>query len=82
MANQFRICAMKERHIGVACVCSKARYVVFDNGIKLPITGFLDDDRNETDDPEQYSYYEFGTDEFGYGVGDFDFYEMPSWKEH
>ena len=82
MANQYQICAMKERHIGIACVCTKARYVVFDNGIKLPITGFLDDDHNATDDPEQFSYFEFGTEEFGHGVGNFDSYNMPSWEEH
>lgn len=82
MASQYQIIAMKEAHIGIACVCAKAGYVVFDNGVKLPIYGFLDDDRNPTDDPEQYSYYAFGDDDVGYGIGDYDFYDMPSWEEH
>lgn len=82
MASPWQIIAMKERKIGIAVVCATKMYVVFDNGLQMPIQGFLDDDHNPTDDPERYSYYEFGTDEFGYGVGDYDFYDMPSWEDH
>lgn len=73
---------MREARIGVACICTKAGYVVFDNGIKTPIIGFLDDDRKPTDDPEQYAYYEFGDDDLGFGIGNYDVYDMPSWEEH
>ena len=82
MASPCRIRAMSERHIGVAVVCAAKGYVVFDNGIKLPITGWLDDDRNPTEDPRQYSYYEFGNEEFGYGIGNYDLYSMPSYEDH
>jgi hypothetical protein len=73
---------MKERHIGIAAICCPKMYVVFDNGVRLPILRFLDDDMNPTEDPEQYSYYEFGTDEFGYGTGNYDLYSMPSYEDH
>jgi hypothetical protein len=82
MASPWRIQAMKERHICIAVVCASKGYVVFDNGVKLPIIGWLDDDHKPTEDPEQYSYYEFGTEEFGYGTGDYDFYSMPSYEDH
>lgn len=82
MASPWQIHAMKERHIGIAVVCASKRYVVFDNGIKMPIQCFLDDDKNPTDDPEQYSYYEFGTEEFGFGTGNYDLYSMPSYEDH
>lgn len=82
MASPWRINAMRERHIGVAAICCPKMYVVFDNGVQLPIQVFLDDDRNPTVDPEKFSYYAFGNEEFGYSIGDYDFYDMVSWEEH
>jgi hypothetical protein len=82
MASPWQVIAMKERHVGVAVICMTRRYVVFDNGVVMPITAWLDDDRNKTDDMEQAAFYEFGTPEFGYGIGSLDAYDMPSFSDH
>jgi hypothetical protein len=82
MASPWRVHAMKERHIGVAVVCAAKSYVVFDNGVVLPITHWLDERHRPTSDPTRYSYYEFGTEEFGYGIGNYDAYSMPSYEDH
>jgi hypothetical protein len=82
MASFQRIHAMKERHVGVAVVCQSKNYVVFENGLVLPIYGWLDEQHRPTDNLEIARYYEFGTDEVGYGTGDIDVYEMPSYSNH
>jgi hypothetical protein len=82
MASPWRVVAMKERHVHIAVICMLRRYVVFDNGLKMPITGWLDDDYEPTNDMEEAAFYEFGTPEFGYGIGSLDAYDMPSWSDH
>ena len=82
MASTQRIHAMKERHVGVAVVCHSKNYVVFENGLVLPIYGWLDEDHRPTEEPMKVKYYEFGDDETGHGIGDYDCYEMPSYKDH
>ena len=73
---------MKEAHVGVACVCSTKNYVVFENGLVLPINLWLTEDHRPTENLEIARYYEFGTDEIGYGMGDIDQYDMPSYSDH
>lgn len=82
MASQWQLNAMKERHIGIAAVCASKNYVVFDNGVKLPITRWFDEHHQPTDDPEQYTYYDFGNEEVGYGTANYDLYTMPSYEDH
>ena len=82
MASPHQIHAMKEAHVLVAVVCIEKYYVVFDNGVVLPIQGFLDDDRQPTDDGSEMRYYEFGDEVHGYGTGDLDAYQMVSWENH
>lgn len=82
MTSPHRIVAMREAHIRVAAVSIKKFYVVFDNGVVLPITGFLDDGREATDDAYEMRYFEFGDDEHGFGIGDLDAYDMISWETH
>lgn len=82
MASPWQIVAMRERHVRVAAICMSKRYVVFDNGVKMPIVGWLDDDHEPVDDLEDAVYYEFGTPVFGYGIGSLDAYEMESWSDH
>ena len=82
MSSPWQIVAMKERHVKVACLSMTCGYVVFDNGVKVPIVGYLDDDHRPVWDMEDARYYEFGTDEFGYGIGDLDAYDLPSWEDH
>jgi hypothetical protein len=77
-----RLTAMKEANVGVAVVCQSKNYVVFDNGLVLPIYGWLDEYHRPTTDLTIAQYYEFGDDEVGYGVGDIDMYEMPSYLDH
>ncbi|MER9436706.1 hypothetical protein NKJ04_17585 [Mesorhizobium sp. M0618] len=81
-ANSCRIGAMKDIRIGVASICVPKSYVVFDNGLQLPILRWLDADRKECQPDEDAHYYEFGNDENGYGVGSYDAYDMPSWSDH
>ena len=50
--------------------------------VVVPITHWLDEQHRPTSDPARYSYYEFGTEEFGYGIGDYDAYSMPSYEDH
>jgi hypothetical protein len=66
MASIYRINAMKEARVGIACVMLDSRKVVFENGVKVKIR-LLDEDENEVDDPEDATYYEFGDKEFGFG---------------
>lgn len=82
MASNLQIHAMKEAHVGVAVVCQKKNYVVFDNGLKLAINGWLTEDLKPTTNLEIARYYDFGDDEHGYGRGDIDQYEMPSYLDH
>jgi hypothetical protein len=82
MASLQRIHAMKEAHVEVAVVCQAKNYVVMGNGLVLPIYGWLDEDHRPTDDLEIAMYYEFGNEEFGFGVGNIDAYEMPSYMDH
>jgi hypothetical protein len=82
MASVLRIHAMKEAHVGVAVVCQSKSYVVFENGLVLPIYGWLDENRRPTDNLAIAQYYQFGDDETGYGIGDIDAYEMPSYVDH
>ena len=82
MASLHRIHAMKEAHVGVAVVCWSKHYVVFDNGLQLPIQGWLDDNHKPTRDGAKARFFEFGDDEHGYGIGDYEMYRMPSYKDH
>lgn len=72
---------MKDIRIGVAVICVPNSYVVFDNGLQLPIHRWLNDNR-EPCHPDEARYYEFGNDENGYGIGSYDAYDMPSWSDH
>lgn len=81
--------AMKEANIGIACIVTNSdtpglpeSYVVFDNGLTLPIRGWLDENHEPTDDPTEYYYFEFGDDETGYAEAEYDDYEMPSYGNH
>jgi hypothetical protein len=84
MASPYRIVAMKEKEVRVEAICISKRYVVMGNGMQLPIVGFFDDDHMPIDDYDYdlLAYYEFGTEEIGYAVGNFDAYDMPSWEDH
>ena len=82
MASMQRLHAMKEAHVGVAAVCMSKSYVVFNNGLQLPIHGWFDENHRPTRDLEIARYYEFGNDEIGYGMGDIDCYEMSSYCDH
>lgn len=89
MSSTHQTVAMKEAHVGVALVCAKAKepYVVFDNGLQLPILGWLDENHEEIDEDdecfcEDVEYYEFGDDEHGYGIGYYAAYHMPSYLDH
>jgi len=82
MASFQRIHAMKEADVRVAAVCQSKSYVVMDNGLVLPIYGWLDEDHEPTDDLEIAMYYEFGNDDIGYATGNIDAYEMPSYMDH
>jgi hypothetical protein len=82
MASPHRIHAMKEAHVGVAVVCSSKNYVVFENGVVLPINGWLTESRQPTINMALARYFEFGDDVNGYGLGDLDAYEMPSYSDH
>jgi hypothetical protein len=82
MASTQQIHAMKEANIGIAAICIAKSYVVFDNGIKLPITSWLDENHERTDDLCEVRFFEFGDDEVGTGCMSFDEYEMPSFMDH
>lgn len=73
---------MKDSKIGVAAICVPESYVVFDNGLQLPIHRWLDADRKECRPDEDPRFYEFGNDENGYGVGSYDAYDMQFWSDH
>jgi hypothetical protein len=83
------ITAMKDADIGIACIVTHSTtpglpesYVVFDNGLTLPIVGWMDDSGEPTDDPKEYCYFAFGDDDIGYGQGEYDAYSMPSYGNH
>jgi hypothetical protein len=82
MASLYPIAAMQEAHIGIAAICMGKRYVVLNSGLVLPIVKFLDEDHETTFDLDEACYYEFGTDETGFAIGDFAAYEMSSWEDH
>ncbi|RWB40474.1 MAG: hypothetical protein EOQ44_25385 [Mesorhizobium sp.] len=73
---------MKDAKIGVAAICQDKAYVVFDNGLQLPITGWLNEKREPCRIGEEVCFYEFGDEENGFGVGNYDNYDMPSWEDH
>jgi len=56
--------------------------VVFENGLKLAINCWLDENHEPTEIGENARYFEFGDDETGYGCGDYDCYDMPSYSDH
>jgi hypothetical protein len=82
MASIYPIAAMKEAKIGIAAVCMSKWYVVMESGLKLPIVEFYDEDHQPCPEDEEPCYYEFGTDETGYAIGDLAAYEMSSWEDH
>lgn len=82
MSSQQQLIAMREAHVRVAVVCIPKLYVVFDNGLKLPIHEFFDDDHEPTDDGYEMRYYTFGDEEHGFGTGDLAAYDMISWESH
>lgn len=69
MTNLTRIEAMKDAHIGIAAVYLDRKVVVFENGLKFKILRMYDEYWEETDDPEEAWYYDFGHKKHGYGYG-------------
>lgn len=63
-----QLSAMKERGVKITYVDIDEDYVLFENGVRLPITAYLDDDWEEVDDKLEASYYDFGDEEHGYGT--------------
>lgn len=85
MASTSRLVAMQERHVKIAVVAAKVRkpYIVFENGVLAWITAWLDEDHFYTDDPDEYTYFEFDlADGSGEGTGEYDSYNMPSYEDH
>ncbi|AZO48040.1 hypothetical protein [Mesorhizobium sp. M4B.F.Ca.ET.058.02.1.1] len=80
--NSCRLGAMKDAKIGVAAICQEKAYVVFNNGVQLPITRWLNADKQTCHIGEEPRHYEFGDEEHGYGTGSYDAYDMPSWEHH
>ena len=64
MSNQ--ISAMREQGVRIAAAFIDDGYIVFENGLVLPINGFYDDDDNEVDNCYEASYYEAGDEEHGF----------------
>jgi hypothetical protein len=81
-ASTWRVSAMKDAKVKVAVICQPLNYVIFDNGLQLPIQRWLNADRQECHPGEEPRFYEFGNDENGYGVGNYDAYDMQSWSDH
>jgi hypothetical protein len=61
-----QIAAMRERDVRICSVYLDEGYIVFYNGVVLPICGFYDEDDNAVEDLEEASYYEAGDEEHGY----------------
>lgn len=61
-----QIAAMKEQGVRIWAVYLDDAYVVFENGLVLPITGFYDGEHNEVEDLDDACYYEAGDDEHGF----------------
>jgi len=79
-ATRCQLFAMKDAGISISCVHIDKKYVVFDNGVKLKIRLF-DDDNEEVDDPEDATWYEFGNEEFGFGSSPLDLAEFQEWNQ-
>jgi hypothetical protein len=62
----LQISAMREQNVPISAVCIDEGYIVFANGLVLPITGFYDEYDDEVEDREEAVYYEAGDDEHGY----------------
>lgn len=74
---------MRDARIGVAAISMEKRYVIFNNGLQLPIVEFLDANRKSITDPNiEPRFYHFGDEENGFGIGNLDAYEMPSYEDH
>lgn len=69
MSNQYRIQAMQDAGISIAVINLVQKFVLFENGVKVKIYCFYDEDHEETKDLEEVRYYEFGNKTFGYGHG-------------
>jgi hypothetical protein len=86
MASTSRLVAMKERHVKIAVVAAKVKkpYVMFENGVIAHITGWLDEDHFYTDDPDEYTYFEFDLvgEDGACGTAEYSEYTMESYLDH
>lgn len=56
------------------------RFVMFSNGVVLPITQVFDEFGNETDDDEDVRLIVFGSDEMGWGEMQVDGLKRVGWQ--
>jgi len=80
-ASRWPIVAMRQRGVLVAVVCMARDYVVMESGQQLPVSCWLDKKKRPCR-KKKARYYEFGTPETGYAIGNLDSYDMPSYLDH
>ena len=80
-ASKWQIVAMRQRGVKVEVVCMAKDYVVMEDGQQLPVSCWLDKHKRPCK-KKRARYYEFGTPETGYAVGNLDSYHMPSYLDH
>lgn len=70
---------MHDDGVSLAMYSTTENYVLFSNGHTAPITRWLDENEMPVDSPQDAAFFEFGTDEEGYGIKEISEYDtlMP-----